>query len=165
MLKDHLGQLVKAGYLKEFMVDSGNWGTEQGAQQRGNPLPLPLGVIEVIHAVPGSTAVIRKGVLTVVPIVNYSNEQPHEKKMRFTREPLAFNNNDLEGTIQPHDDALVVMAQIRGFIVKRVMIDQGSGADLFKGLKLKKEDLSKYDTPLVGFDGRVVIPQGKSPFP
>ena len=85
--------------------------------------------------------------------------------MRFTREPLAFDNNDLEGTIQPHDDALVVMAQIRGFIVKRVMIDQGSGADLFKGLKLKKEDLSKYDTPLVGFDGRVVIPQGKSPFP
>ena len=90
--------------------------------------------------------------------------------MRFTREPLAFDNNDLEGTIQPHDDALVVMAQIRGFIVKRLMIDQESGVDvmypdLFKGLELKNEDLSKYDTPLVGFDGRVVIPQGKSPFP
>ena len=43
------------------------------------------------------------------------------------------------------------------------MIDQGSGADvmyldLFKGLGLKNEDLSKYDAPLVGFDGRVVIP-------
>ena len=90
--------------------------------------------------------------------------------MRFTREPLAFDNNDLEGTIQPHDDALVVMAQIRGFIVKRLMKDQESGVDvmypdLFKGLELKNEDLSKYDTPLVGFDGRVVIPQGKSPFP
>ena len=24
VLKDHLGQLVKAGYLKEFVVDSGN---------------------------------------------------------------------------------------------------------------------------------------------
>ena len=24
VLKDHLGQLVKVGYLKEFMVDSGN---------------------------------------------------------------------------------------------------------------------------------------------
>ena len=38
------------------------------------------------------------------------------------------------------------------------MIDQGSGADvmyhdLYKGLGMKKEDLSKYDTPLVGFDG------------
>ena len=90
--------------------------------------------------------------------------------MRFTREPLAFDNNDLEGTIQPHDDALVVMAQIKGFIVKRLMIDQENGVDvmypdLFKGLELKNEDLSKYDTPLVGFDGRVVIPQGKSPFP
>ena len=90
--------------------------------------------------------------------------------MRFTREPLAFDDNDLEGTIQPHDDALVVMAQIRGFIVKRLMIDQESGVDvmypdLFKGLELKNEDLSKYDTPLAGFDGRVVIPQGKSPFP
>ena len=32
--------------------------------------------------------------------------------------------------------------------------------DLFRGLKLKKEDLSKYDTPLVRFDGQVVIPEG-----
>ena len=43
------------------------------------------------------------------------------------------------------------------------MIYQGSEADvmypdLFKGLGLKKEDFSRYDTPLVGFDGRVVIP-------
>jgi len=50
--------------------------------------------------------------------------------------------------------------------VKRFMIDQGSGAeimylDLYKGLGLKLEDLSKYDTPLVGFDGKVMVPRGK----
>ncbi|XP_050290479.1 uncharacterized protein LOC126728736 [Quercus robur] len=72
--------------------------------------------------------------------------------------------------IQPHDDALVVTTQINGFIVKRVMIDQGNGADvmypdLFKGLRLKNEDLSKYDTPLVGFDGRVVILEGQISLP
>ena len=44
-------------------------------------------------------------------------------------------------------------------------MDQGSGAkvmypDLFKGLGLKNEDLSKYDTPFVGFDGRMVVPDG-----
>ena len=70
----------------------------------------------------------------------------------------------MEGTIQPHDDALVVTARINGFMVKKVLIDQGSGAevmypDLFKGLDLKNEDLSKYDTPLMGFDGRMVIPE------
>ena len=46
------------------------------------------------------------------------------------------------------------------------MIDQGSGADvmypdLFKGLGLKNQDLAKYDSPLVSFNGRVVIPQGQ----
>ena len=33
--------------------------------------------------------------------------------------------------------------------------------DLFKGLGLKNQDLIKYDTPLVSFDGKVVIPKGK----
>ncbi|XP_075663287.1 uncharacterized protein LOC142632848 [Castanea sativa] len=33
-------------------------------------------------------------------------------------------------------------------------------ADLFNGLKLKEEDLEKYDSPLVGFDGKQVIPRG-----
>ena len=50
--------------------------------------------------------------------------------MRCTKEPITFNDNDLEGTVQPHDDALVVMARLNGFVVKRVMLDQGSGADL-----------------------------------
>ena len=67
--------------------------------------------------------------------------------------------------IQPHDDALVVTAWINGFIIKRVLIDQESGVEvmcpnLFKGLSLKNEDLSKYETPLVGFDGQMVIPKG-----
>ena len=43
--------------------------------------------------------------------------------MKVAREPITFNDNDLIGTIQLHDDALVVMAQINGFIVKRIMVD------------------------------------------
>ena len=65
---------MKAGYLKSSM---------QGAQQRGNPLSLPLGVIEVIHAASRSTAVTRKGVLAVVLVENYSDEQPFKKKIKF----------------------------------------------------------------------------------
>ena len=94
--------------------------------------------------------------LTVVPVENHSDEQPLEKKMKFSREPFGFDDDDLEGTIQPHDDALVVTTRISGFLVKRWMIYQGSEADvmypnLFKGLGLKNEDLSKYDMPLVGW--------------
>ena len=102
--------------------------------------------------------------LVVVPMESCTSEQPSEKKLKYTREPIAFNDDDLEGTIKPHNDALVFIAQINGFIVKRVLIDQGSGAevmypDLFKGLGLKNEDLSKYDMPLMGFDSQMVIPK------
>ena len=50
--------------------------------------------------------------------------------------------------------------------MRRVLVDQGSGAeimypDLYKGLKLKPKDLVSYDSPLVGFDGKIVIPKGQ----
>ena len=69
------------------------------------------------------------------------------------------------GTIQPYDDALVITLKIGGYDVKRVMVDQGSGAEimypnLYKGLNLKPEDLTAYDSPLVSFDGKVVILKG-----
>ena len=49
-------------------------------------------------------------------------------------------------------------------------MDQGSKVeimylDLYKGLNLKPEDLEKYDSPLVGFDGRTVIPRGMIKLP
>ena len=60
----------------------------------------------------------------------------------------------------------MVTSQIGRFLVKKVMIDQGSGVeimylDLYKGLGLKLEDLSKYGTLLVGFDGKVVMLEGQ----
>ena len=68
MLKDHLEQLVKAGYLKEFMVDPRNQDAKQGARPQGNPLPPPLGVIEVIYAASRGTLVSKRGgALAVAP--------------------------------------------------------------------------------------------------
>ena len=65
---------------------------------------------------------------------------------------MSFSNNDKIGTIQPHDDALMVTLRIGEYDVKRVMVDQGSGAkimypDLYKGLNLSPEDLIAYDSP------------------
>ena len=59
----------------------------------------------------------------------------------------------------------MVTIRIDGYDVKRVLVDERSGAeimypDLYKGLNLKPKDLEKYDSPLVGFDGRMVIPRG-----
>ena len=54
--------------------------------------------------------------------------------------------------------------------MKRVLVDQGSGVeiiypDLYKGLNLKPEDLTTYDSPLVSFDGTVVFSRSQIRLP
>ena len=54
--------------------------------------------------------------------------------------------------------------------MKRVMVDQGSAAeimypDLYKGLNLKAEDLTPYSSPLVSFEGKIIIPKGQVRLP
>ena len=77
---------------------------------------------------------------------------------------LGFSGEDKIGTIQPHDNALVITLRIGGFDVKKVLVDQGSAMevmypDLYKGLNLKPEDITVYDSPLVSFEGKTVIPR------
>ena len=50
------------------------------------------------------------------------------------------------------------------------MVDQGSAAeimypDLCKGLNLKAEDLTSYSSPLVSFEGNIIIPKGQIRLP
>ena len=64
----------------------------------------------------------------------------------------------------------MITLKIGGYDVKRVMVDQGSGAeimypDLYKWLNLRPKDLTVYDLPLVSFDGKVVIPKGQIRLP
>ena len=77
---------------------------------------------------------------------------------------LSFFKEDKIGTIQPHDDALVITLRIGCYDVKREMVDDGSGAeimylDLYKGLKLRLEDLTSYSSPLMSFDGKKLLCQ------
>ena len=118
-------------------MDSADREAGQGVQQKRNPLPPPLGVIEVVHAALRGTATAKR----VMTVACTEGESP-EKRMKVDRLNISFGEEDLEGMIQPYDDALVVTTWISGFLVKKVMIDQGSGADvmypdLFEGLGLK----------------------------
>ena len=83
---------------------------------------------------------------------------------------MSFLDENKVGTIQPYDDALVITFRIRGYDMKRVMVNPGSSVevmypDLYKGLNLKPEDLTAYYLPLISFDGKVVIPKGQIRLP
>ena len=98
-----------------------------------------------------------------------SNLKPKRAKIEI-QPVLGFSNEDKIETIQPHEDALVVTLKIEGYDVKRVLVDQGSAIeimylDLYKGLSLKPEDLMAYDSPLVSFEGKTVIPRSQIRLP
>ena len=64
----------------------------------------------------------------------------------------------------------MVTLRIGGYDIKRVMGDQGSAAeimypDLYKGLGLKPKDLTTYSSPLVSFEGKMVVPKGQIRLP
>ena len=103
------------------------------------------------------------------PSVEGLSLDPKRSRME-TMLVLSFSDKDKAGTLQPHDDTLEVTLRIKGYDVKRVLVDQGSGVeimypDLFKGLKLRSKDLTCYDSPLIRFDGKIVFPKGQIQLP
>ena len=126
----------------------------------------PLGTINVIFAaVPGRTRSCPFRIMSVSCCSDEdSNLMPKRAKMNVPL-VLSFSDVDKQGTIQPHDDALVVTLRIGGYNEKRVMIDQGSIAeiknpDLYKRLGLKPKNITTYSSILVSFEGKMIVPKG-----
>ena len=170
-LWDHLDQLVREGKLKQLLHHSSGLGGQTNSRsERETPSRPLLGTINVIFAARGRTSSYPSRVMSVAHLSSEDiNQEP--KRPRMER-PLiiGFSDEDKVGTIQPHDDALVITLQIRGYDVKRIMVDQGSTVeimypDLYKGLNLRAEDLTPYSSPLVSFEGTVIIPKGQIRLP
>ncbi|CAA0843025.1 Unknown protein, partial [Striga hermonthica] len=80
---------------------------------------------------------------------------------------ISFRAEDAEGILLPHNDALVITAEVAGFDVKRIFIDTGSSVDVMfydcfaqinKHLNL---ELKPVATALYGFNGGEVMPMGE----
>nr|XP_023904267.1 uncharacterized protein LOC112016021 [Quercus suber] len=125
----------------------------------------PAGTINVILAALGRTGMRPSRVLSVAQVANGESQSEPKRARRGCHLTLTFSEEDKDGTTQPHDNALVITLRIGGYDVKRVMVDGGIATevmypDLYKGLGLKPEDLSPYSSPLMSFDGKLVIPEG-----
>ena len=166
-LWDHLDQLAQEGKLKQLLHhSSGLDGQTISRSERETPSRPPLGTINVIFAAPGRIGSCLSRVMSVARL--FSEDTSSKPKRARLERPLVmgFSDEDKIRTIQPHDDALVITLRIGGYDVKRVMVDQGSAAeimypDLYKGLSLRAEDLTPYNSPLVSFEGKIIIPKGQ----
>ena len=90
----------------------------------------PLGTINVIFATLGKTGSCPSKVKFVARLFAEDNNLEPKRARMDIQLALSFLDEDKIGTMQPHDDALVVMLRIGGYDVKRVMVGQGSGAEI-----------------------------------
>ena len=78
---------------------------------------------------------------------------------------MSFNEVVARGVKQPHNDPLVIMLNIEGFNTRRILVDNGSSADIiyllaFQQLKLDPKRLRPFEFLLVSFSGDRVYPRG-----
>ena len=140
------------------------WQEQSNVETRQSTLRPPINKINVILAAPGRTGSNPLRVMSVGRFPTEADNRESKRARRMATPLIGFSDEDKQGTLQPHDDALVVTLRIGGYDVERVLVDQGSVVEvmypnLYKGLKLKPKDLTAYDSPLVSFEGKIVTPK------
>ena len=78
---------------------------------------------------------------------------------------ITFSDSDLEGWQHPHDDPLVIRAVVANKTIHRVLVDNGSSADIifasaFDKMGIRREKLEPISTHLRGFSREKVLPLG-----
>ncbi|XP_030970955.1 uncharacterized protein LOC115991399 [Quercus lobata] len=162
-LKNHLDQLIREGKLSHLLHYSSGRQEQMNVETWRDTLRPAIGTINVILTAPRRTNSHPSRVMSVARLPAKIDDRESKKAKRMALPMLGFSNEDNVRTIQPHDDVLVIILRIVGYDVKRVLVDQGSAVkvmylNLYKGLNLKPEDLTVYNSPLVSFEGKTVTP-------
>ena len=78
---------------------------------------------------------------------------------------IGFSEEDVRRLYHSHDDALVVSIRVGDYNMHRVLVDNGSSANIlyylaFQKIRIDKERLISTNAPLIGFGGSRVFPLG-----
>ena len=177
-LRKEIEYLIQRGYLRRFISPGSQ---TQGPAQNQNQAPAqqppprqtttphqqPLGEIHVISggfAGGGESSSARKAHLRSIRTIDMGEVQSVSKMPRVDT-TITFSDSDLEGYQHPHDDPLVIRAIVANTTVHRVLVDNGSSADIifasaFDKMGIGREKLDPVNTHLRGFSGEKVLPLG-----
>nr|XP_023897409.1 uncharacterized protein LOC112009308 [Quercus suber] len=174
-LKEQIEELIRRGKLQKFMKkgehnkfrdeNKGQHGSSSRNDGRQSQPPQNVvGEIQTIARGPTTGGSFKSLKKTHQRQVNSVHMTPLPKHRR-TDQDMTFNESDSRGMKQPHNDPLVIMLTIEGFNTKRILVDNGSSADIiyfsaFQQLKLDLRRLRPFDSPLVSFSGDRVYPRG-----
>jgi hypothetical protein len=83
---------------------------------------------------------------------------------------ITFTEEDFRLKSAIHNDAMVIEVNIAGWVIRKVLVDNGSSADIlflktFKKMNLSQHMLDLPEYPLQGFGGKPIKPVGKISLP
>jgi hypothetical protein len=89
---------------------------------------------------------------------------------KWSHVPLNFDSRDVDLRSAPHIDAMVINCSVAGWDLHKVLVDNGSQADIiflhaFDCMGISHNLLKPSDNPLYGFGGKGTFPVGKIELP
>jgi hypothetical protein len=84
--------------------------------------------------------------------------------------PITFTEEDFRLKPTNHNDAMVIEVNIARWVIGKILVDNGSSADIlflktFKKMNLIQHMLHPPEYPLQGFRGKPIKPVGKVSLP
>jgi hypothetical protein len=84
--------------------------------------------------------------------------------------PITFTEEDFRLKSTNHNDAMVIEVNIDGWVIGKVLVDNGSSTDIlflktFEKMNLSQHMLHPPEYSLVGFGGKPIKPVGKIALP
>lgn len=81
-----------------------------------------------------------------------------------------FTDENADRVHHPHDDAIIITLLIADYTTRRVLMENGSSADIlyypaFQQMRLRRDQLHPVNSPLVGFGGMKVQLMGTITLP
>ncbi|XP_065622798.1 uncharacterized protein LOC111985693 [Quercus suber] len=132
-LKQQIEALIRQEKLQKFVNKerTDQQHQEQPPRQENKCPRQPIGDIRMIvggTATMGSSKKARKAYLRMVHNIQLTGSVP--KIARIESPIVGFSEEDARRLHHPHDDALVVTLRVGDFNMHRVLIDNGSSADI-----------------------------------
>jgi hypothetical protein len=84
--------------------------------------------------------------------------------------PITFNEEDFKMKSANHNDVIVIEVNIARWVIGKILVDNGSSADIlflktFEKMTLSQHMLHPPEYPLQGFGGKPIKPVGKVSLP
>ncbi|XP_026378372.1 uncharacterized protein LOC113272790 [Papaver somniferum] len=166
-------KMIEEGKLRQYVKNS-------PAQVNTLANTLYLREIRVIHAIVNTTS--RKAQENATRLkLRHINDWRVSNKVDYAsligmetleegKTEISFSNADLAGVYQPHNDAIVILALIGMYKVRRFLVDTGSSISVifsgaYSSMNLCERQVEADDNPIIGFSGETMTAIGSINLP